>query len=353
MTQSNFSHSARRLYIKTFSWEYWPMWLVYLPASFYFLYLALKAKSFFFFNATNPKIENGGMLYESKWKIFQLIPKDLYPKTIYIEEQDSIEKIKLELIQSNLEYPIIAKPDIGARGLGVKKISNHEELEVYRRLVSVPFLIQDYIDYPVELSVFYYRNPKEEKGQISSVTVKELLSVTGNGHSNLETLILENDRAFLQYEKISNRPEINLKHILKNGEKKVLVPYGNHVLGAKFLDYNHIIDDQLTNTINQISKRIDGFYFGRYDIRCSSLEDLKKGKNISILELNGSGAEPAHIYDPNFSYFKAQKVLIKYFKNMYESASENHKTGTTYMSYKAFKNMRRLEKIHNQKLTQI
>ena len=163
-------------------------------------------------------------------------------------------------------------------------------------------------------------------------------------------MIKNNDRVFLQYEKLKNDSTLDLNKILEKGEIKTLVPYGNHVLGAMFLDYNHIIDDELSNTFDSISRRIDGFYFGRYDIRCTSIEDLKKGKNISILELNGSGAEPAHIYDPNFSYLKAQKVLINYFKNMYTASMENHKMGTPFMTYNEFKLTRRLEKAYKQKI---
>jgi len=66
----NLSFKIRAFHIKASSWEYWPMWLVYLPASLYFIYLSLKARSFFFFSAANPSIETGGMFFESKWSIF-------------------------------------------------------------------------------------------------------------------------------------------------------------------------------------------------------------------------------------------------------------------------------------------
>jgi len=290
-------------------------------------------------------------LFESKWKIFNLIPKELYPNTIYIEEYEFIESIIEKIRLAKIEFPLIAKPDVGGRGFGVKKLHTFNDLENYRNLVKVPFLIQECINYPLELSLFYYRKPNENTGQITSVTVKELLTVTGDGKSKLDTLIKNNDRAFLQYEKLKNDSTLDLNKILDKDEKSTLVPYGNHVLGAMFLDYNHIIDDALINTFDSVSKRINGFYFGRYDIRCTSIEDLKKGNNFSILELNGSGAEPAHIYDPNFSYLKAQTVLINYFKNMHTASVENHKTGTPFMTYNEFKLTRSLEKKYKQKIT--
>jgi len=341
----------RRFYIKLFSWEYWPIWIVYFPVSFYFLYLAAKARSFFFFSASNPTIETGGMFFESKWEIFKLIPKEYYPTTIFIEASDDVSMLTKKLGASNIQFPLIAKPDKGGRGWGVKKIDSMEDLLFYKSKMNVSFLIQAYSNYPIELSVFYYRNPNNKKGIITSVTLKKMLTIVGNGYSTIDELIQNNDRAFLQYDKLKRQNKIDFERILKAGEKETLVPYGNHVLGATFLDYNHIIDQELTDTIDTISKRIDGFYFGRYDLRCASIEDLKKGENFSILEVNGAGAEPAHIYEPDFSFFKAQKVILNHFSMMYQAAKENNKRGVAYMSYQDFKDTRKSEKEYRQNVS--
>ncbi|MFN0080922.1 MAG: hypothetical protein ACKVOM_00250 [Ferruginibacter sp.] len=336
----------RRLYIKIFSWEYWPTWVVYFPVSFYFLYLAIKARSFFFFSASNPTIETGGMFFESKWKIFQLVPKEYYPTTILVHGCESIESIEQRMNFAGIEFPIIAKPDRGERGWGVKKIVSIEELDVYKAALNVSFLVQCFINYPIEMSVFYYRHPAQNKGMITSVTLKKLLTITGNGFSTVDELIQRNDRSFLQYDKLKKQNRIDFSYIPAAGEQHLLVPYGNHVLGATFLNYNHIIDEQLTDTIDTISQRIDGFYFGRYDLRCNSIEDLKIGKNFSILEVNGAGAIPAHIYEPGFSFFKAQLTIARHFGMMYQAARENNKRGVPYMSYKEFKNTQKLEKAY-------
>lgn len=338
----------RKFYIRAFSWEYWPIWLVYFPVSFYYVYLALKARSFFFFSASNPSIETGGMFFESKWSIFKLIPQRYYPATVLIDKADSIDVILAKMKKSAIAFPAIAKPDRGERGWCVKKIHSLEEMAQYKTSMKVDFLVQAYVDYPLELSVFYYRDPTKETGILTSVTLKKLLTVTGDGVSTIDALIRRNDRSFLQYHKIKKNEQLDLQQILTLGEKQVLVPFGNHVLGAMFLDYNHIIDNTLVETFDEISKQIKGFYFGRYDLRCTSIEDLKMGKNIAILELNGAGAEPSHIYDPGFSFFKAQKVIANHYKMMYHAASFNKKAGVPFMSFKSFKNTRRQEKEYKQ-----
>lgn len=340
----------RRYYIKTTSWEYWPMWVVYFPVSFYYIFLSIKARSFFFFSASNPTIETGGMFFESKWKIFELIPKKYFPSTIYIEESDTLNVVLDKLNTNNISLPIIAKPDRGERGWCVQKINNQQELNDYIIKIKIPFLIQSYVDYPLEFSVFYFRSPNSMQGKVTSVTLKKLLTIKGDGSSTIEQLILKNDRAFLQYHHLKKNKAIDFDKVLDKDKEQVLVPYGNHVLGAMFLNYNNIIDQQLNNSFDEISKQIDGFYFGRFDLRCTSIEDLKQGKNISILELNGAGAEPAHIYDPNFSFIKAQQVIAQHYKMLYNASSLNNKKGVAYMSFKDFKSWRKQEKEFKRKV---
>ncbi len=334
----------RRFFIKLLSWEYWPMWLVYLPVSFYYFYLALKAKSFFFFSASNPTIETGGMFFESKWKIFQLIPPQYLPSTILVSERDSVLQIEKSLQVASMKFPLIAKPNRGERGWGVRKINSAAELNEYRNQTNQEFILQSYVDAPLEFSLFYYRKPSSSKGIISSLTLKKMLTVVGDGKATVRELILKNDRAYLQYKRLQQSSEIDFNHVLNVNEELVLVPYGNHVLGAKFLNYNHFIDATLTESFDKISKSINGFYFGRFDLRCTSFEDLRNGRHISILELNGAGAEPSHIYDPSFSFFKAQKVIAQHYKMMFEAASENREQGVEYMSYASFKSTRMQER---------
>lgn len=320
------------------------MWIVYFPVGFYYLYLSFKAKSFFFFSGANPSIETGGMFFESKWKIFQLIPQKYFPITILIKPEDGINTIKMKLDEAQLKFPVIAKPDRGERGWGVKRVNSLAELEEYRKNTTVDFLLQDYVSAPLEFSVFYHRNPDSLKGTVTSVTSKKLLTVVGDGFSTIRELMFKNSRSFLQYNRLQNDKSLNPDYVLEKGQERVLVPYGNHVLGAMFLNYNHIIDEEMLNSFDKISKQIKGFNYGRFDLRCSSIDDLKKGINISILELNGAGAEPAHIYDPGFSFYEAQKVLATHYKYMYNAAVQNKREGFSFMSYHTFRNLKKQEK---------
>lgn len=323
-----FSHP---FWIRLRHWEYWPFELVYLPVFFYYLWLSLKARSFFFFSASNPSIITGGLWGESKWKILSAIADDYTPKTLFIPTETHIDSILEQVAVQGLTYPIIAKPNVGERGWRVEKIGHWAHLVNYAQHRPGDFLIQEYVDEPLELGVFYYRMPGQKTGTISSIVQKEFLTIRGNGRHCIEELIRQNERAVLQlptlYEKYGSR----FHEIPAVGEVITLVPIGNHSKGTKFLNANHLITAQLTQVFDRISQSIDGFYYGRYDLRCRSVADLYAGKHIRIMELNGAGAEPAHIYHPGFSLWEAYRVLFHHWRVLYDISRENHRRGVPYM----------------------
>ncbi|RZK12427.1 MAG: D-alanine--D-alanine ligase [Flavobacterium sp.] len=315
-------------------WEYWPFLVVYIPVYFLWAFYALKARSIFFFNACNPTIKNGGFMMESKKEIYDLIPPQYYPKTELINEGSSYEKVLDVIHESGLQFPMIAKPDIGLRGSAVKKINTSEELKSYTSKAGFDYLVQDLIPYPNEIGVFYVRYPHQKEGRITGIVAKEFLIVTGNGISTIEELIKENPRYELQLNVLKREYGNKLQTIPAQGEKMNLVPYGNHARGAKFIDGSEWITPELNKTLNRICLQIDGFYFGRIDLMYNSLEELERGEYFSIVELNGAGSEPTHIYDPKHSIFFAWKELFRHITYMFEISVENHKRGFPYLEHK-------------------
>jgi hypothetical protein len=325
ITRSNFLIRLR-------SWEYWPFGVMQFPLFLYYLWLSLRSRSLLFFSASNPGIEMGGMFGESKIGILRKLPSELIPKTTFVELPTDVSRVEQILHSEKFSYPVIFKPDLGERGYKVKRISSAADIPGYLEDLKTDFLIQQLVDLPLEFGIFYTRFPSEKSGKITSVTAKEFLSVTGDGKSTLEELIRAEDRAKLQWEKLKITYKDRLSEVVGNGKKMELVSIGNHALGTKFLDGNYLINERLNATFDRISKKVDGFYFGRFDLRCSSLEDLYNGR-VKIMELNGCGAEPAHIYDPAFPLWKGLVVMLTHWKNIYLISRENHKRGTPYLSF--------------------
>lgn len=335
---------------KVLNWEYWPFGLVYFPIFFLWAFYAIKAKTIFFFNAANPNIKNGGFLNESKIEIYDQIPQQYYPKTQIVRANTSLDFVLKKLEESQQTFPLILKPDMGLRGNAVKKVSNLDELKEYHVKADFDFLIQDVIPYENEVGVFYVKLPNESKGKLTGIVAKEYLIVEGDGVSTIEQLIKKNPRFELQLKALKKEYKDRLLKVLLQGEKINLVPYGNHARGAKFIDASHLISDKLTTVIENISSQIPEFYFGRFDIMYNTFEELENGINFSIVELNGSGSEPTHIYDPKHSIFFAWKELARHITYMYKIGQHNHNRGFKFLSRK--EGMKEYRE-HNQCLSKI
>ena len=316
-------------------WEYWPFQVVYVPIYFLWVYYSLRAKSLFFFNASNPLIKNGGFMNESKKEIYDLIPQQYYPKTELINEAIAFERVAELVKVAQIQYPFIAKPDIGLRGSAVKKITSLNDLKQYHTKANFNYLIQDLIPYKNEFGIFYVRYPNQKEGKVTGIVAKEFLIVEGNGFDTIENLLQKNPRYAFQLKALQTELGTALNQILPLGEKLNLVPYGNHARGAKFIDASHLITAKLTNTIDKICQQIPEFYFGRLDVMYDNFADLENGNNFALVEVNGAASEPTHIYDPKHSLFFAWKELARHITYMYQISVINHSKGVPYLSHKA------------------
>lgn len=301
--------------IKLTHFEYWTWWMFYVPLLPYWLFQAIRTRSLTFFTNADPCIDYGGFFGESKMEILRQIPKKYLPKTIFIEQQTNLKTIVDKLIQEDLVYPIICKPDVGERGTQVEKLYSNYDLVKYLSEVQEDFIIQEFITYDIELGVLYYRYPDSFTGKVSSVTRKEFLSVLGDGKSNVEQLMQQNTRARFQIDSMRKRlGDMGMDEVIKTGEKRILEPIGNHCRGTKFLDNNFLLNSSLDEVFDKIALTIDGFHYGRFDIKVKSIEDLFEGKNIRIMELNGVSSEPGHIYDPKNTLWAAYRDLARHWK---------------------------------------
>jgi hypothetical protein len=352
LTKLNYKTITKlKLFIhKLTHWEYWPFQVVYIPIYFLWVYYSVKARSIFFFNASNPTIKNGGFMMESKKQIYNLIPQKYYPKTELIKENTSFETVQNSIEESGIKYPFIAKPDIGLRGSGVKKIETPNDLKQYVEKADFDYLIQDLIPFQNEVGVFYVRYPHENVGRITGIVSKEFLIVTGNGKATIEQLIKENPRYELQLKVLRQEYGSKLSEVLPLGKKINLVPYGNHARGAKFIDGSERITPKLNAIFNELCLQVPGFYFGRLDVMYDAFEDLEQGKNFLVVELNGAASEPTHIYDPKHSLFFAWKELARHITYMYEISVINYNLGFPYLSHKAGMKEYRLHQKQNQKI---
>ena len=264
---------------------------------------------------------------EPKKEMYDLLPKELYPTTFNALPSEDFSIVKERLHLSGIDYPLIVKPEIGGQGILFRKLDTEAEFINYHLKVPVEYIVQQMVHYPIEVSVFYIRHPKQSKGMVTGFLHKIPLQVTGDGVHTLEQLVAQHPKGNKRIGELHSKHKETWNIILPDGEKYMLSYAANHNRGAHFIDLKNHIDDKLVAIFDNISISINDFFYGRYDIMCNSIEELKEGKNFSILEFNGCGAEPNHFYDTGYTLIKAYKEILKHWKALYQISKYNQSQG--------------------------
>ena len=193
----------KRLYRLLTRWEQWNFFALYLPLFPVWCWYCIKSRSFWFFSSSNPTITFGGFEGEGKKEMYDQLPQGWFPKTHYVQPGAVPGVVKQALCDAGFALPFVVKPDVGMKGILFRKIEHWQQFEQYHERMPVTYLVQELVDYPIELSVFYYRYPGAAKGTISGCIQKELLLVVGNGHSSLQELICQHPRALFALKRCS------------------------------------------------------------------------------------------------------------------------------------------------------
>jgi hypothetical protein len=322
------------------SFERWPDGLFYAPVVLYWIYLTLAFRGFLVL-LTNPKMALGGFTADLKSDWFKLLGKEgrahAAPYALMTSAQgggdaglaEDLEEARRTLAASGLSYPIVAKPDLGKNGTGVRVIEREATLAEY--LSSFPraagLVLQRYIPYENEAGVFYIRYPGEERGCIASLTLKYFPKVKGDGTCTLEELILADPRASKIKHLYFKRHQARLKEVVPTGEEVRLVSVGNHCKGAIFKNGAAHITPALEAAFDRIAKEMPEFWFGRFDVRFGSLERFAAGEDFYILEVNGPGSEMTHIWDADETLAGAYRALFGQYRAAWEIGARNRARG--------------------------
>jgi hypothetical protein len=313
-------------------WEFWPPYVFYPPVIAYIAYLGLRFRGLTLFTAANPAMPAGGFVGESKHEILEHLKGagSCLPSSTLLREgplEDRAEQAEAFMQNHQFSFPVVLKPDAGQRGSGVAVVRSSQQLHEYLGRTSLPIIVQEHVP-GREFGVFYVRYPDQKRGRIFSVTEKRMPVVVGDGSRTLEELILEDDRAVCMSDFYLRNNSKRAHDVPAAGEKVQLVEIGTHCRGAIFLDGSYAITPALEETIDRIASTFDGFFFGRFDIRVPTVEDVMAGKNLKVIELNGVTSEATHIYDPKLSLIDAYRVLFEQWRIAFEIGYKNRERGT-------------------------
>ncbi|MEQ9367084.1 MAG: VTT domain-containing protein, partial [Leptospirales bacterium] len=334
--------------------EFWPPYLFYAPLVPACVWFLVRYRGIGTMTASNPGIRDGGLIGESKAEILRELPDEWVLPYLLIDSGTPTERAERVLEhmrgegaagpenstenrtenpgRNRWEFPIILKPDVAQRGFGLRLARDAEEVRAYFETVRQPVIAQVYHPGPFEAGVFYYRMPGEKTGHIFSITDKVFPEVQGDGRSTIRELIYAHPRYSLQTETFFARHSHRLDETPPAGQTVRLAIAGNHTQGTLFREGRHLYSEALRARADDISRKFSGFYFGRYDVRYTSVEAFMRGQEFAIIELNGATSESTNVYDPDASIGFVYKTLFRQWDLMFRVGHANRKLGHKALS---------------------
>jgi len=312
--------------------EYWPFWVFYGPFIPFFLFYGLKNGSFLHFLAINPGIKNSGCFNFSKYSVLKQLPENYLPRELFLPKND---RQSFNPTKHDFQFPFIVKPDRGNRGRGVELVRNEKQMRKALEK-NYDFIIQEYIDYPHEFGIFYYHNARTGEKGLTGITSKDFLTVTGDGISTFEQLLRKNPRSKSNLDHFKQKFAEKWEKVLKNDEKVLVEEIGNHNRGTCFLDASFLLNENVEKLFFELASHIDGFYWGRFDVKAKTTEDLETGHFLKIMEVNGGSSEPSHMFDPGYNWWDARGFILQHLKLHYGVVKANIQNGVEVPGYKTF-----------------
>lgn len=320
--------------------EFWPMWAFYPPILAYAAWLMLRHRGVLLPTVANPSFPGGGFYGESKAAILALATRHApawvapficrqRPERPVADDTAAADAALAALTGAGLSLPVVAKPDLGCRGAGVKLVRTHAELQSYISAfpAGAAFLLQRLVPHEGEAGIFYCRRPGQSRGRIVSITLKYFPHVTGDGRRTLRELILADPRAGKLSHLYLHRHAARLDDVPAAGESIRLAFAGSHSRGAIFRNGTHLVTPAMEERFDAIAQALPEFHFGRFDVRFEAFASVQRGAGFTILEINGAGAESTHIWDRRTRLLQAWRDLTRQYRWLFEIGAANRARG--------------------------
>lgn len=322
------------------SWfEFAPAHLFYTPVALYCGWLSLRHFGPTLLTNANPSLPYSGLVGESKHAVLSEMKGDArdlvspYMQQLRWGGEGGLDRTVAEAMATidseTFKFPLVAKPDIGMRGVGVQVVRSEFDLRGYASTFpsGANFILQALVDEEGEAGVFYIREPGDAKGRITSLTLKYFPRVRGDGNRTLRQLILDDPRAGQLAHLYMDRHQDRLDQIIADGESVRLAFAGSHSRGTIFRNGNDQITEAMTDAFDRVARSIDEFYIGRLDVRFGDFEAFKNGEGFRIIEINGAGGEQTHIWDARTTLMEAYRALLQQFGALYRIGAANRRRG--------------------------
>ena len=293
-----------------------PKWLICIPLACQWLGLALRYRSATLPSSANPFITSGGLVGEGKLEYFRgmgPVAKAATAPFVAITSDGKVSAIQLgkRLLAAGIPFPVVAKPDLGLCGYGVRKLANMAALLEYAAAFPLgeTVVVQPYLEQEGEAGIFYARDPITGAGRIIGLALRYFPRVTGDGRHSISELMAADPRA-QRMESVKHECCIDTATIPQAGQVIRLATIGSTRVGGIYRDGSRHITPALTAAIDAIARDMPSFHCGRFDVRFDSLRELGAGHRFVIMEINGAGSEAIQAWDPDIGLLHAFRIIF-------------------------------------------
>ncbi len=297
---ADFTHVAQVTSPRGLRIEQLPKSLLCIPLVLHWFYLGARYRSLTLPSCLNPRIETGGLAGESKSACLAQVGEDFAP---WIAPWCRIafgQDAGAARVAAGLRYPLIAKPDIGWCGYGVRRVDSDDALDAYAAAIPAggAFILQRLIVAPNEAGLLYVRQPGASKGALLAMTLRHAPCVTGDGRRSIAALVGADPRYRQHAAKYAAAlGKIAFQRVPADHEQVFLTTIASLRIGARYEDASSRISLVLAERIDAIARSMPDFHYGRFDVRFETLGALLAGA-FSIIEINGAGSEAIQFWDP-------------------------------------------------------
>lgn len=326
--------------------EQLPKWLKLVPMVLQWIWLGIRYRSISLPSSANPGITSGGMVGDGKLEYFAAmgaIARAATAPHIGVENRAGLNAAEAvrRMEEAGLQFPIVAKPDIGWCGFGVRLLATGDDLAGYlqRFPQGETFVLQRYLSEPGEAGLFYMHAPDAPTGCLIGIVLRHYPSVTGNGSDSVAELIARDVRLRRATGHAMHECRYDPEHVPAVGETVRLSTIASTRVGGCYRDGTGHATDALTARVDEIARDMGVFLVGRFDVRYSTLESLRRGE-FTIMEVNGAGSEAVHAWDPAYSIPDAYRIVFAKQRTLFSIGDANRRHG-----YKPI-GLRRLAQLH-------
>jgi hypothetical protein len=311
-----------------------PKWLICVPLALQWLWLGLRHRSLTLPTAANPRITAGGLVGEGKLEYFAGMGPVARAATArhcaIVNGPDArAETLRPQLARAGLSYPLIAKPDLGLCGHGVRRLADEAALLEY--LARFPqgetVVLQEWLQQPGEAGIFVARDPRTGQVGIIGLALRAFPQVVGDGVRSVAELVAADPRAGRARTSARHDGSFDGDAVPAPGAVVRLATIGSTRVGGLYRNGEACITPELTAAMAAILDDMPDFHFGRFDVRFDTPADLRAGIGLRIMEVNGAGSEAIEAWDPEIGLVDGLRRIFRKQALLFEIGAARRRAG--------------------------